>query len=211
MAPDMGQVRLTAPFQVRFVQVYGHQIRSVRVTLTRHDGSRIEKRRLRSSVSGRKLTFDTFRLPAGNYIPTVSVFMDEDETMACGEVTGSTFTVSADALTVLTLPVLNLGPTPLGEWTVSTTVPAELDQHSVSYTYTLILNDGSTLATTSTRPFVTWGNVPVWPDGTCKTQVFATVRSTGDVHVSMGEVTARLTVNSMATSSVALWTEGLPW
>ncbi|MEB3185806.1 MAG: hypothetical protein VKP72_00030 [bacterium] len=209
--PATGSVQFSVPLEGRSIQVVASQVKSVRVTLTGHTGKSTEKRNLRSSVAGRALTFETLHLPAGTYTLKVAAFLDQAETLPCGEVNGSPFHVSANSKTLLTLPSLKLDPTPLGEWKIGLSMPRDAGDRIENYAYTLVLGDGTTVTTNRSTPLTSWGNVPVWPSATCTTVLKVTARRHGDTYVTTASVTATVKANSLTTSTLAIWPAGVPW
>ena len=208
---EPGQVQVSVPLTGRSIQVVASQVRSIRVILTGHTGKQTEKRNLRTNVSGRALSFETINLPPGTYTLKVIAFMDQDETVPCGEVTGSPFRVTSNSKTMLTLPALKLDPTPVGDWKILLSMPTEAFERIESYAYTLVLGDGTKVATISSRPITSWGNVPVWPHATCLTTLKVTARRRGETYETTGTVTATINANGLTTSSISIWSGGVPW
>ncbi len=135
----------------------------------------------RTSGGQSPFSFTVLDLPAGTYQATLTAYVDAAEADAVGTTTSSPFTVTAGFTEDISTPPLALAPTPVGSWTVTSTVTSKLPGFEVTgYTYRVVETDGTSASrhveTAGTALTHTWGDLMAFPAGISTVSVTVTAR-----------------------------------
>ncbi len=194
LATDRGTIVVTGralfagpQVRARQVQFLASQLAAVHLAITElatgvtttHDYIRPDL----PGTDGRRtpFSFAVLDLPAGPYQATLTAYADPAETEAVGTATSSPFTVAAGATVDISMPPLALAPTPVGSWTVATTVTSKLSEFRIiGYTYRVVETAGTTasryVATSRTAITHTWGDLVAFPAGISTVSITVTAR-----------------------------------
>lgn len=221
-SPGTIHVRLESSRQVQYRAA---QVKLLTLMLTNQaTQQRYEKdfpaSRLLPSANGAMLSFEAQHLPAGAYVAHAIAYMDTAKTLSGGTSTSSPFSVTGNAVTPVTLPALQLAPTPTAQWTVTvaaSNVPvgfklsqfdfvlAEADPTRPAITHTVSISNAS-----QSSQSVSWKNVVTYPAGVSTTTVSVTAtRNNGERRVATASVAVSLEGGAVITSPtvfVSSWT-----
>ena len=188
----------------RTVQYVASQVAAIRLSLVdAANGSTVTyddlSPTLRTTKNNKNTTysFAIQNLPAATYSLTLTAFADTAQTQAIGSTTSAPFSVVAGSTVSLSVPNLDLAPTPVGGWIVTAQVLALPSGATVrSYSYTLDGIDGTvttkSVKTSQSRQTHTWSNVLAYPAGV----------STVSVTVTAGSRHRQATATAFATASI---------